>query len=337
MAKLSTTDISLMTVRNTIGCNSLNLIDIVKHPNVNPWSRYGPINSPTLPRTDTIRNGTSRWKVVAGSAGLTPKTLQPDPPTGTVSSPYCLGDFRGYNHSAPAFSSWIDHITFIGAPEGTDVYVGGAETTGTFTVYIQLPEIPTEAFTGVADTVYIDKGIYGTTSYGNNVGSKAITMADAGTIISITCTIPASDVPSGGFSVSYDYYVRLGDCYFISAANNKITVDVYKQLISDPNDPNQWRNCTISNPQSLSTVDVRWTSWKHFRGTGEETYTRVIIEGLVVAAQPGINFYYSTDNITWTFYRKIMPSSYTYPFNLDFSLSGVTNAEFWKIESGQLE
>lgn len=93
--KLGTTDISIMTVRNILGYPSTDLGTLCSCDNVNIWSRYKPLKASALTLNDTLRNSLTGFYI-----DPTTLYLEWDKPTGSSSSPYRLGDFRGYNHDA---------------------------------------------------------------------------------------------------------------------------------------------------------------------------------------------------------------------------------------------
>ena len=93
---LPTTGISTSLVANTIGAGSNDVGTLCTHPNINKWSKWKPVRSNkvtglTVTDIENLSSGLSRldmYEVVYLK------------PTGDASSPYRLGDFRNYNHSA---------------------------------------------------------------------------------------------------------------------------------------------------------------------------------------------------------------------------------------------
>lgn len=104
---LPNNNISIMSVRNCIGEPSSDLGTLCISNKVNMWSKYKPVKLNTL-----NTNSNPNWyKGDDLSCGINmPKSGHPDTvknqvwtrqiPTGGSSSPYRLGDFRGYNSSA---------------------------------------------------------------------------------------------------------------------------------------------------------------------------------------------------------------------------------------------
>lgn len=92
---LGTTDISILSVRNILGYPSTDLGTLCScgESYINIWSPYKPINYNGLTLSDTIRDTLTGFKIVNNY-------LQYDPPVGGSTSPYRLGDFRGYKSDA---------------------------------------------------------------------------------------------------------------------------------------------------------------------------------------------------------------------------------------------
>lgn len=90
---LSTTKISEKQVMDALGETTLSNVGICSSTKINEWSPYKPINNSVVPRSDATRDYVSGFHIINNY-------LEYNRPTGGSSSPYCLGDFRGYNHYA---------------------------------------------------------------------------------------------------------------------------------------------------------------------------------------------------------------------------------------------
>ena len=90
---LSTTKISEKQVRDALGETTLSDVGLCSSTKINEWSPYKPINNSVVPRADATRDYISGFHIINNY-------LEYNRPTGGSSSPYCLGDFRGYNHYA---------------------------------------------------------------------------------------------------------------------------------------------------------------------------------------------------------------------------------------------
>lgn len=90
---LSTTKISEKQVRDALGETTLSNVGLCSSTKINEWSPYKPINNSVVPRSDATRDYVSGFHIINNY-------LEYNRPTGGSNSPYCLGDFRGYNHYA---------------------------------------------------------------------------------------------------------------------------------------------------------------------------------------------------------------------------------------------
>ena len=110
---LSTSGITTTLVANALGSASRNIGALCTHQNVNKWSKHKPV----IQARDSNDGFPTWWKASDGKCGLdipeftsitslinyyntTPELWTYKKPTGSESSPFRLGDFRGYEHSA---------------------------------------------------------------------------------------------------------------------------------------------------------------------------------------------------------------------------------------------
>ena len=143
--QLGTTDVSILNVRNILGYPSTDLGTLCScgENYINIWSPYKPINYNGLTLSDTIRNTHSGFKIVNNY-------LQYDPPVGGSTSPYRLGDFRGYKSDAAKPSN---------VTEKQDIFV---KTTAdipdyrTFAFNYYIPEYDTIAKMAIDPNLYLD-------------------------------------------------------------------------------------------------------------------------------------------------------------------------------------
>lgn len=103
---LPTTGISTSLVKATIGAATNDVGSLCSHPNINMWSKHKPVQFPAargLSEAEFISDN-NNWGILFqessphNGAGYYLNVYQK--PTGGASSPYRLGDFRGYNHAA---------------------------------------------------------------------------------------------------------------------------------------------------------------------------------------------------------------------------------------------
>ena len=134
---LGTTNITTSLVGTTIGSASRDVGSLCSSTLINKWSKYKPVIYPAISTTG-INNW---WKAVDGNCGLSiPEysninnlvtaitngvTWAYNKPTGGISSPYRLGDFRGYAHNAyiPFDSFYVPSVAYNNS---ADSVVGAA-------------------------------------------------------------------------------------------------------------------------------------------------------------------------------------------------------------------
>ncbi|WP_455667872.1 hypothetical protein [Phocaeicola sp.] len=139
---LGTTGITTSLVGNALGTSSRNVGALCSHSYINMFSRYKPVQ---LYKKDTT-NGITNWQ--AGDNGTfsisVPTCSLASPtelastsrqwsylrPTGGVNYPYRLGDFRGYEHNAPAAFSTSLPVTLT--YDAQDISKTAVATGGTY-------------------------------------------------------------------------------------------------------------------------------------------------------------------------------------------------------------
>ena len=104
---LPNTGISTSLVRSTIGAATNDVGSLCTHPNINKWSKWKPVSFNSV-------NGLTVANLQSANFGLQPSASSTsyasvvslkwgyNRPAGGASSPYRLGDFRNYNHTAMA-------------------------------------------------------------------------------------------------------------------------------------------------------------------------------------------------------------------------------------------
>lgn len=93
MAALPNDKITTTLVANTLVVGSRDVGALCSHTSINPWSRYKPVNFESPSISGITRDALSGFVINS-------RVLVYDKPTGGANSPYRLGDFRGYNHTA---------------------------------------------------------------------------------------------------------------------------------------------------------------------------------------------------------------------------------------------
>ena len=139
------TRVSIVEVRNILGYPSTDLGTLCScgENYINIWSPYKPINYNGLTLSDTIRDKLTGFKIVNNY-------LQYDPPVGGSTSPYRLGDFRGYKSDAAKPSNVM---------EKQDIFVKTAADIPdyrTFAFNYYIPEYDTVAKMANDPNLYLD-------------------------------------------------------------------------------------------------------------------------------------------------------------------------------------
>lgn len=323
MAKVSTTNVDVLQIRNVLGYPSTDVGTLCSCVNVNMWSKYKPLNSPTVPRTSEILNRNYGF-IWSGS----PLVFSYDKPKGGVNSPYVLNDFSGYNHDAKAVQAFMQDITFVGAPPDANIFIGPTATSAEYYVDIQLPEFSmVDMGFGNFRYIRISNGKYGTSNFIETVGTYTIQPDDIDKKIRINC-VETKNLPIGGYTATHEYYVTFGGAYFIDVNFNKIIGVLYRQFTPDINDPNQWRDVTVEDPGGLiEQGGFKYDSWIYFYSDGKRENTVVRITNLYVGmgGQP-LKVYYNYNN-TWYFHASYKGiNSY-----IEFTLVGKPNVSTFKV------
>lgn len=124
-----TAPVSVDDVKSVLGESSNDLAALCKSSNINVWAKYKPTVYPSPFPDDwykakdgnyginiTVENGKSNWKDLVAEYSKANNgygTLY-DKPTGGASSPFRLGDFRGYFHNAnPEVKDYLSTNVFI--------------------------------------------------------------------------------------------------------------------------------------------------------------------------------------------------------------------------------
>lgn len=286
---LSNTDITTRKVANAIGYNSGDVGTLCLGASnrdginrINEYAKYRPFSCATVPRTDAIRldrNMTWVKTDIVGWNSQMVKGVVPSFPTGGSNSPYCLGDFRGYNHGAKKFS--VDGIP-------SELSMVWNATSVAFDYAIQLPECTPKQLIGTtAAKVKLSGRIYGTThntGMENEVGSIDWTEADCSKLKTGTATL-SKGLPAGqGISVYKDIWVYLSteneaETFWIEDVNKfKRTIKISKGFNPTPDmsDAYQWRalvdssdvpQIVDSNGYVLTNTGIRFDRWEYFSGS----------------------------------------------------------------------
>ncbi len=305
MAALPSTGITTSMVANAIGVGSNDVGTLCSHSNVNKWSRYKPISYAANVLTDNVRSTETGFVSSDETTGYgTVQKLNYVTPSGGATSPYRLGDFRGYNHSAQAYRVVLQNIIYYGAPSGTNIFMGSSDSQASFYVDVYLPEFPIWFLpnNGDAGVIKVVRGMQGTPDYKETVGTIDIASLCSSIIdnymqnyanksVRINCT-QTTDLPAAGQSITATYYVTIGNKYLLGTAYNKIEAVIYKQFAQNFDDDSQWlsANVSLNSATGITTSDYTYSAIKyiqslsgmpsgiklvHFRNAVQEYYIRV--------------------------------------------------------------
>ena len=292
---LPNSNISITMVKSALGVSTNNLSELCKSPKINDCSRYKPIDYNILSLTETLRNSETGYQMADESTSWgTVKRADYVKPKGGASSPFRLGDFRGYNHSALHYKPAIQNITFTGAPAEANIFIGTDESTASFYFDVVLPEFPIWQLP-VADMndrgkIKISYGIYGLV----NSFKEVVGVLDIGTAcafntetymanyanktVRVNCT-QTVDLPAEGFLGTCEYYVFINGLFVKGVDYNKQIGKLYKQWVQNFNDPTQWRDAVVILGSGTLPEQFTYTSIKTIKSFPGDS-SGVKIEGI---------------------------------------------------------
>lgn len=129
---LPNTGITTSMVASAIGASTNDVGTLCSHPNVNKWSRWKPVNMNSL----TDRNHPFCGAILPYTNSALILSYKDtywsyDKPNGGSTSPYRLGDFRGYDHTIKRSDDFfgIQSITDAGSNFAFNCYFGGINST----------------------------------------------------------------------------------------------------------------------------------------------------------------------------------------------------------------
>ena len=202
---LGTTGIGSEVVGAAIGIADTRWSVLCTSSNINKWSKYKPVIYPVI-ATAGITNW---WKAVDGNCGLSiPEYLNIDSlvtaitngvtwnynkPTGGASSPYRLGDFRGYAHDA--------NIPFDGFYVPPTAYNNSANSVVRAAMLMSLGEIDSLAITDIDKIKDWYFGCYMIKSSGSALYPRYVTTAKPISDGTSSVEIPIYGLPAGTYYV----------------------------------------------------------------------------------------------------------------------------------------
>ena len=220
MAALPTTGITTSMVASAIGAATNDVGTLCSHPNVNSWSSYKPINVNSVALNQATRDYLSGFKIVS-------RQLVYDKPLGGSTSPYRLGDFRGYNHNArkPVNTSLTQN--FLTQYDG-DEY---GSSTNLVTIGVTLPN------TELINRMKTEFGItHCTICNSNDVILKSISLdgiSETNYFLQNSVNADLSSIPVGGtYTLTFKVYYGNSTDYKLFQIPNGDTVTVTGKIIA---------------------------------------------------------------------------------------------------------
>lgn len=326
--------VSITDVRQTLGLpNTAQWNDVFclcTCENINKWSSFKPISVSKDELTDAERAWESGFRLIRyphSSMGDSPVLLTYIKPYGTAASPCRLADFRGYKHKSKKPELSIDSNIVVGASD-----VGKPVR---FTARVTLPDIPIGKLVPGAHYLTIEsietggdnplgRGQVGKIDISSDDGGASL----AGKTIEIPC-VEVRNVPGNGTSVRNRYIPKIDTYFFdlITVLSQDVTMT--GQSTPDPNEPRQWQDCKILDPENLvKNGACRWNKWEHWFYDGKLPDSRIRITGLRKSQNVRIELeYYNQYMSRWVYYGDLVDR------DMDFTVRGLSNISDWRITS----
>lgn len=329
---LGTTNITTTLVGQTIGVASRDVGVLCSSPLINKWSKYKPVIYPTISTTGNW------WKAVDGNCGLSiPEYLNINnlvtaitngvtwaynKPTGGASSPYRLGDFRGYAHDA--------YIPFEGFYVPPTAYNNSDSSVVGAAISISSGEINSLAITDINRIKDWYFGCYMVKSSGSALYPRYITTENPVSVEDSSVEIPIYGLPSGA------YYV-----YPFLCQNPRTSLDI-------PESSNTFvafegierKTVNITNNPIVVSIDARWRNDNVNSGVIEmeirltnNLSSIVTLQNCYAAIRYGSSVYqdpYKVGEKSQSLGSITISANSTVTRNLSFSINNSNSTSGWK-------
>ena len=331
---LGTTNITTTLVGNTLGIPSKDVGTLCSAGSINKWSKYKPVIYPAI-ATAGITNW---WKAVDGNCGLSITeysdidnlvtaiingvTWTYNKPTGGSSSPYRLGDFRGYEHNAvtPFMYFYVPPIAYNNSDGST---VGAA-------MQISSGEINSLAITDINRIKDWYFGCYMVKSSGSALYPRYITTENPVSVEDSSVEIPIYGLPEGTYYMYPFLCKKPSTSLDIPESSNTFVAfeGITRKTLNIANNPivvsisAWWRNDNVNsgaiemeirltnNASSVVTLQNCWTAMRY----GSSAYQDPLQMGEKSE---------SLGSIT-------IPANSTVTSNLSFLISNSNSTSGWK-------
>lgn len=279
---LPKTNIKTTLVRDTLGSNSLSVGELCSDDNINIWSLKKPVhfNGALIP--DSVRNTLSGFVIDGMYWKYTP-------PRGSSESPYRLGDFREYQHDAelPTSSMQLSSINKPSIDDDADIVLDSWQTELIFNVTVRLPKI----LYMIDPTIRTVEVVLSTLAepFPNTfrtIGEHTLTgnVSDLLDPIEIECTQTQFLPQFVGDKVTCSYFIKFGNYFLVSGSFLRMYKTILKRIVVNPEDPNQWRDCTVSDPELLSFKgEIVYNRFEYFYADGKQPHTRFRLTDFVIS------------------------------------------------------
>ena len=329
---LGTTSITTTLVGNTLGLVSRDVGTLCSSSLINKWSKYKPVIYPTISTTGNW------WKAVDGNCGLSiPEysninnlvtaitngvTWNYNKPTGGASSPYRLGDFRGYEHNA--------NIPFEGFYVPSIAYNNSANSVVGAAISISSGEINSLAITDIDKIKDWYFGCYMIKSSGSTLYPRYITTANTVSDGTSSVEIPIYGLPAGTYYV-YPFLCQNPRASLDIPESSNIFVafdGITRETVDIANNPivvfiaARWRNDNVNS--GVIEMEI---------GLTNNASASVTLQNCYAAMRYGSKAYqdpYQTGEKSEALGSITIPANSTVTRNLSFSIHNSDSTSGWK-------
>ena len=331
---LGTTNITTTLVGQTIGVASRDVGTLCSSSLINKWSKYKPVIYPVI-ATAGIANW---WKTLDGNCGfaipeysninnlvtaiINGVTWNYNKPTGGASSPYRLGDFRGYAHNAD--------IPFGAFYVPTNEYNNSASSVVRASMLISLGEIDSLTITDIDKIKDWYFGCYMIKSSGSTLYPRYITTANTVSDGVSSVEIPIYGLPAGTYYV-YPFLCQnpRASLDIPESSNTFVAFDgITRETVDIANNPisvfidAQWRNNDVNS--GVIEMELRLTN------NASESVT---LQNCYAAMRYGSKAYqdpYLLGEKSESLGSITIPANSTITRNLSFSIHNSDSTSGWK-------
>ena len=331
---LGTTSITTTLVGNALGIASKDVGTLCSAASINKWSKYKPVIYPVIATTGNW------WKAVDGNCGLSISEYSNinnlvtaitngviwnyNKPTGGASSPYRLGDFRGYAHDA--------NIPFEGFYVPSTAYNNSASSVvgAAIDILLSLEEIDSLVLTDIDKIKDWYFGAYMVKSSGSTLYPRYVTTATPISDGTSNVEIPIYGLPAGTYYV-YPFLCQnpRASLDIPESSNTFVAFEgIERKTVNITNNPiyvfiaAQWQNDDINS--GVIEMELRITNGAS---------TSVTLQNCYAAMRYGSKAYqdpYQTGEKSKSLGSITIPANSTVTRNLSFLINNSDSTSGWK-------